>query len=382
MSRIHCNHVLPKELAIESIEDILYSIGLCQDSVKDPPKRPAINNPKFITTFLVITLMMKVVSHFTDDELTLILLTQFGHYLGIKTYINLCFTFLTLIVLFSEANYYRNYKRGVKPSFIRVFQAMSGSVPPSSVGLKDERLVKQLLRTAKWLPLIKKNNQTINQLMNSLFLMSFYYFGLDLESALTIGIYPTIINTLWGYYTFNIIIIQLFLFYILCKYFALKIEALNQFTRTSRFIGTRRITRILHSYDALFREMNEYNTTYWSQFLFTIWLFFGVVLVVFIYFILFAPIPSTLKAIFSYFIVILIILYLFIMTTASSVNSEAYKSYNILNSMATKYYMPRKPGCRINFKTAIKVKIYSSTSHMRPLALSESCHVIWSYMTP
>ena len=135
---------------------------------------------------------------------------------------------LSLIVLFAEINYFRNDRRGVKPTFIRVLQVMSGSVPPSSVGLKDERIVKQLLRTAKWLPLIKKNNETVLPVMIIIFLTVFHLISMDIKRALIYGIYPIIMNTLWGYYTIGIIIIHYYLFFILCKNFVQKIRAKNQ----------------------------------------------------------------------------------------------------------------------------------------------------------
>ena len=298
---------------------------------------------------------MKVVSNFTEDELTLTLLTEYSHYLGIKTYLNFGFTFLSLIVLLSEANYFMNHMLGMKPTFVRVFQVISGSVAPSSVGLTDERLVRQLLRRAKWLPLIQKNNNYLMPVMTGFFVLGFYLLSMDIDRALVMGTYPAIINALWGYYTFNIIIIQLFLFYILCKFFVVKIKAQNQVLQTNKNFSSKKILNILHSYDAIYREIEEYNTTYWSKFLFTIWVFFGVVLVVVIYLILFAPIPSTIKILCSYFTIILIILYLFIMTTASSVNSEANKSYDLLNFFAAQYFQSRKAGHHINVVTVMKV---------------------------
>ena len=197
-------------------------------------------------------------------------------------------------------DYFTNHMRGMKPTFDRVFQVISGSAAPSSVGLTDERLVRQLLRRAKWLPLIQKNINYLMPVMTGFFVLGFYLLSMDIDRALVMGIYPAIINALWGYYTFNIIIIQLFLFYILCKYFVLKIKAQNQVLQTNKNFFSKKIVNILRSYDAIYREIEEYNTTYWSKFLFTIWLFFGVVLVVVIYLILFAPIPSTIKILCSY----------------------------------------------------------------------------------
>ena len=355
MSRIDCNKVLPRELAIEDIEDILYSIGLSHQSVSDEPKRSPINNPKFIITFVFVVTIMKVVSQFTDDELTLLLLTEYSHYLRIKIYITINIVFLALIVLFAEVNYFWNEWRGVKPTFVRVLQVLSGSVPPSSVGLTDERIVKQLLKLAKWLPMIKKNNETIILLLNALFVLCFYFLSMDFDRALQFGIYPVIINTLLAYYTFSIINIKIFLFFILCKYFVLKIRAKNQILKTLKIITPRKITRILNSYDALYREIDEYNSTYWSQFLFTIWLFFGVTVVNAIFLALFAPIAFTIKILCIYFGTLMAIFYLTIMTTASSLNCEAFKSYIVFHYFIAKYYKSCKPGHRISVVTAIKV---------------------------
>ena len=301
MSDIDCNKVLPQELAIKSIEDILYSIGLSQHSVKDQAKRSPINNPKFITTFVFVLTIMKVLSLLTDEEMTLLLLTEYSHYLGIKIYININIIFLSLIVIFTETTYFLNDWRGVKPTLIRVLQVMSGSVRPSSVGLTDKTKVKQLVKLSKWLPMIKKNNETIIPLLNALFVLCYYLLSMDLDRALLFAIYPVIINTLLVYYIFSIINIKIFLFFILCKYFVLKIRAQNQILKTLKIITPKKIIRILHSYDGIYREIQEYNSSYWSQFLFTIWLFFGVTVVNIIFLVLFAPIALTIKIISIYF---------------------------------------------------------------------------------
>ena len=45
MVRINPSKVLPKELVIESIDDILYEIGLCFTSQRKHPKRTLIFKP-------------------------------------------------------------------------------------------------------------------------------------------------------------------------------------------------------------------------------------------------------------------------------------------------------------------------------------------------
>ena len=77
----------------------------------------------------LVVMIMRMVSQFTDDEITLVLRTEYSHYFKIKTYTNINALFLSLIVLFTKANYFRNERRGVKPAFVRVFQVMSGFCP-------------------------------------------------------------------------------------------------------------------------------------------------------------------------------------------------------------------------------------------------------------
>ena len=120
-------------------------------------------------------------------------------------------------------------------------------------------------------------------------------------------------------------------------------------------ISPRKINQILQSLDAIYFEINEYNSTYWSQFLFTIWLFFGVVIVNMIYLVLFAPIAFTIKVLGTYFSILMTIFYLIIMTTASSLNCEAFKSYNLLHNFTVNYYKCCESGHPISLVTAIKV---------------------------
>ena len=49
MPRLDTNRVLPEEVVISSVDDLLYEIGLCLTSVRERPKRKAFYNPVVIT---------------------------------------------------------------------------------------------------------------------------------------------------------------------------------------------------------------------------------------------------------------------------------------------------------------------------------------------
>ena len=151
MTRIKINRRLPEELIIPSIDDILYSIGLCHSSVREDPKRSKLHNPIVIAFVVFTQLVMKIIALFTDDELLLSILTEFCHLLELIFHPSVMIIIISIIILFSQWVYFSNHRMGVKPTFIVVLGVMSGSVTPLSVGLTHETQVRQLLKYGKWL---------------------------------------------------------------------------------------------------------------------------------------------------------------------------------------------------------------------------------------
>ena len=67
------------------------------------------------------------------------------------------------------------------------------------------------------------------------------------------------------------------------------------------------------------------------------------------------------------------------MTTASSLNCEAFKSYNVLHCYTVKYYKSCKPGHRINLVTAIKVFKMKHMSDARQKDVNRHTDNYWDY---
>ena len=349
MPRIDCNKVLPKELVIETIDNFLYEIGLCHQSVSDRTKRSKINSPKLIFTVLSVNLLVSILANFTDDETTLVLLMDFGRYEGIKFFMNMEIITVTCMALFNHLVYSWNHKQGIEPTFLRLFQVMSGSLSPSAVGLTDESQCRSLLKIAKWLTPLHYNSMIFVPIFVSSYVLRAHLAYYGFQDTFIFGTHTLIRMLFWAYYVFNMVTSLLVIFIIICKYFVLKLNKLNSEMKssiTSKTINSRRIRNILHSYDGLYREIDEYNTTYWSQFLFSVWLFFGVFLVIGIYLMIFGNIPFLSRMIFFYVISTMTILYIAIMTIASSVNLEANNSYITFNSFIVKYRKSGKIGYR------------------------------------
>ena len=140
----------------------------------------------------------------------------------------------------------------------------------------------------------------------------------------------------WLYHRVRIFGYQIIYFIILCQYLGIKLDRLNEkvinMHKKNQFFGIR---KILYSYDAFYREINEYNTTYWSQFLFIVWHLFGHVIVLMTFIVIFTNINWTMKINMGYAVFIMIILMNFINLMACSVYSKANRTYIILNSFIT-----------------------------------------------
>ena len=153
MSAINTNMCLPQELTIQSVEHILHRIGLTLDSNKTYLKRKLIFNPIIISIFCSLFIIREVIVFSLDEEYDriFIMLGSFGHLLGIRKHCAILYNLGCFIILIFQLIYYNNYRNGIKPTFLRVFQMMSGLVSPKSLGLTDEQQIRKLLKITKFL---------------------------------------------------------------------------------------------------------------------------------------------------------------------------------------------------------------------------------------
>ena len=362
MALININKVLPPNLAIDSIENILYSIGLSHQSIREGIKRSLFFSPKFIAIIILSFTINQTLSLLTVDEFSHLLLNELSLGMGIAYYISIDLIIISLMTLFMQSVYYWNHKRGLEPTFVRVFQVMSGSITPSSVGLTNERQVRQLLSIAKWIKPLLKNNKLLPPILSITYvIVTSFYINVKFTSYILFP-YQLIHTSLFTHHSQNILTLQLLLFYIICKYFKIKFKEINEKMRKTGIYNNKpfRLKNILYSYDALYREIDEYNTTYLCKFLFSIWFFFGVVIVFLIYLIIFANFSLIIRFLITYYVILFSILYIFIMNISSSINTESNKSFKIFNTLYIHY-------CKI--KTRNKVFNCLKVSHFKLIIL-------------
>ena len=133
---------------------------------------------------------------------------------------------------------------------------------------------------------------------------------------------------------------------------------MNRLLKEEKRMNTNRVRDIIRSFDAIYRKIIEYNSTFWSKYLLIIWLFFGTLIIFSLFIIIFNPMAIAIKISFSYFLLFYLIMYIFILSMASSVNSEANKSYKLFNSLSIKICKTSKLDKRRLTINLMKVSIF------------------------
>ena len=335
---IDLNKNLPEELVINDIDHTLYEIGLIVRSRKEfVKKRSVVNHPTVIFTLIFIMLMSKIIPIIIGQSYsTAIVLGDIGFFIGLNNRFNIYQVILNWPLICSQLIYYYNFKRGIKPSFLRVFRMMAGRLEPASVGITDqEQLCKLLKVTRISMKLMKLNSNYLFPVLGFSFFTLLYLLKTDLLATLTFGLIQTILLTFVSHYIGNIYGYQFLFFYLLCRYLRLKLKNLNKIV-LERKCGFRLISieNILQSFDQIYNETSEYNTTYWSKFLFNVLMSFSIAMVMLLWMVLYTNLPTYLFVLSVYLSVIFWSVFVFTIFTAASVNSVTDKSYRIMNSLA------------------------------------------------
>ena len=310
------------------MDHYLYDVGLLIESnMGNTANRCLIHKPILIFMFNFISLIQKIVLIKIEDPHLLCILGDIGHYFNMKNYLNTSLSLIIIAIMLSQVTYYYNYKKGIEPTFLQVFRATSES---------RDICVKKLFRLSRILfKIIHFNNLIIEPTFAIIFFLSGYLIYESLIDIFMYGIPHSLNFGLCIYYIWTILGFQCLYFYILCKYLKLKLKNLNEtLSQMSSGIKFTKIRQTLHTFDALYREINEYNITYWSKFLFVFLLVIGMAIVLYLHIILFKQMLPIMLFVLIHVISVFIGIFILILSQAASVNQAASSSYKLLNSLS------------------------------------------------
>ena len=109
------------------------------------------------------------------------------------------------------------------------------------------------------------------------------------------------------------------------------------------------IIRFSVELNAIYVEINEYNSNYWSTFLCIIWFTITAVISSFLYLVLFTKVPIIIYLIICFVFILFSLILILIIRISSAIYIESNNSYLLLNSLF----------CRMTTKSfALKMKVW------------------------
>ena len=214
---------------------------------------------------------------------------------------------------------------------------MSGTVTPQSIGLTDEKMIRDLLSKSRLA--FKFNDFFRFSITFMAFFISFfsYIIRLSLNQMLWIGFPHTCVFGLGSHYIYNVICTQIFYFFVISYYLKLKQREVNNYLRY--VIKNKEKVRIYNSnamtakLNQIYLEVKEYDSNFWSKFLATIWATSTAIIALIIFMFCFGQrIHFNVRLILFYAIFFFSSLLMIVIETAGSVNFEVKQAYKLLAS--------------------------------------------------
>ena len=337
------NKVLAENVCLKSADNHLYRIGLCfspYNSNEWSKRRNALHNPILISSIFVIQIIKSIVNLLVSDPKAFVWNGDFTRVFHLRIHFNIAFILFSVMTLSSTTIWYSNYKSGVEPTFLRLFQMISGSVPPLRLGLRDSKEVLAIIRrTEVFMKFADFNCQKLFISFALILMLGTYLLEATLIETLVFGIPYAIHLAFVAYYGFSIMLYQGFYFDIICYYLRLRLRKINRSLVTIKTSTSSSLSMgsTLRQIDLIYKQIIDYNQ-FLSKYLLQFWLLLSSLTLFFLYISIFAKTNPFFSIILTYAFILFMSYLLFVILNASSVNSEANKSHKILNSIYVSFY--------------------------------------------
>lgn len=312
------------------MDNILYEIGLSFESYSTKRKRKFNSKTILVISNTILFMTFSTISIFNEEFEVALMLGDLSSFVRLKFYGNLAKILCCLLIFSSMWIYYYNYRKNVEQTFIVLFRGLSGDIDPSLIGVsRFDDFNKLKVQAHKIFSFLNYQNKYFMPSVTFLIVIFLYGMVSDPTSMTIYGLPHAAHWAIFAKTNFEIITYQIFYFYFICKYLILKIKDLNGvLSRMAKeFISQRKISKILHSYDALYREIHDYNSTYWSKFLLLFWICFGTYVVLILIVVLQQNSHTLVLIVCLYLLLVYSSIFLLVIFTAASVNKEVHKVY-------------------------------------------------------
>ena len=329
--------VLDRKTRIECAGIHLYKIGLSLEP-DSRVRRNIYRNPVLCFVFQCCYLIRSIFLLFYPGDLNLYRkMGDFGFIFGTMEHLEFAVISTILLSFESQILNYVTHQKGVRPSYFRLFDMLSGQIPPKDLGLNSERIVEEILRKTRLLYII---GQYIPMTLGaSLFLINFLSFLLySTWQELLIYVVPNsigwflIVNVVYSNTTW-----QLIYFYLIALYLKSKLKEVNNRLKIcSKWKLPVNYLMTLKKLTAIYDEIAEYNDKYWCHFILFVWTNSGAILSSITFLLLFGEMLFFIRIFVLNFVIFFVLLILLVINTCATVYLEANKSHKLLISLLCK----------------------------------------------
>ena len=213
----NANKFLPMSLVIDSVDNHLHRIGLCLENRYQNQIRIFIYKPIIVFSVLFIQLLKSVLFlNYNNNNIFVYLGGIYSLDISMKFCMNIIIILLNCLSMSAIIIWFNNYKNDIKPTFLKVFQMMSGFITPVSIGLINREDIMCLLnRTRILFRITKFNNDQITPLLASIFSIGLYIIFCNTFEIIIYGLPNTIFLVLMSHHDLNIILYHGCYFYIM-----------------------------------------------------------------------------------------------------------------------------------------------------------------------
>ena len=351
---------IPSNLRIKTASDHLYLRGLSYIQ-NGPEKRHFIYNPKLIFAILVTHLLKNTVLITTSGDVNRQLVTvlvDLSYYLRMQFIGNVACIIFNLLNFASMLIYWLNYERGIALTFLRVFDMICGQISPKDIGLTSEAQVVSLVRRAD--VMFKAIRVFVDRIAIVMIGIIYSVPGFH-NSSLIEFFFNVIPNTIWYelfiHYGYNFLFYQMSYLYIMCSYLKMKIGSVDEEVKQSIKQRRRPILVIIKKFSDIIQEINEYNTTYWSKYLFVFCMTFGTVDVGLLSIVIYGSNDTMMTIVWSFITSYLSAIFLLVILIAASVNSAINRVYCKCISLFILFSNESKGKQNFRFKLRTMIKV-------------------------
>ena len=329
------NKILPSSLSISGADTHLYRIGLSLHPINGF-KRRRFYNPVFVFIIITQLLLRNIVylqlTHIEDPEFHLYI-GDIGYFIGAEKQSILCAIAIILIPWCSLVMNWYNYYHDIKRTDIHLFRVISGIERPISIGLTDPLVILKLCDISRIATKFAKILTNSIHFLNFLLIFPLYWNYLYKLEYFMIAIINTLSWSITAHYLYSIIVWQFVYYYIITYYLKMKFNLLVKNLKNIGSTQKSNIYSIIQKYTQILSEISEYNYSYYSMFLFIIWLNISSIISIITYLFIFVKTNLIFKLLLIPINIFFITILLIIIHISAAIYIESNNSYQLLNSL-------------------------------------------------